>query len=257
MAPALLDMDGVHKTFRAPGPILRALSLGRLHRGDVRALRGVHARVDAGEIVGLLGPNGSGKTTLVRCAAGLVRPDTGEVRTLGLDPALGEGGVRGRIGLVLRDDRSFAWRLTGRENLRFFGQLQGLSAGVLAERIEDTLQATRLESVADRPVRTWSTGMRQRLAVCRALLGNPSLLLMDEASSGLDPGRRDTFYTFLSTVVEERNIGILYATHDLTEAQYLCTRVLLLDEGAVAAEGSWLNVEPVAEALFRRAGGQA
>lgn len=254
MAEALLHIQDVRKRFPAPGPLIRLLSLGRAHREDVDALRGVSLSLAPGEVVGLLGPNGSGKTTLVRVAAGLVRPDSGDVTALGHDPASGRDGIRGRIGLVLRDDRSFAWRLSGRENLLFFARLQGLDDATAIRRIARVLEDTSLEPVAERPVRTWSTGMRQRLAVARALLSEPRILLMDEASSGLDPGRRDTFYTFLTELVEREQIAVLYATHDLTEAQYLCDRVVLLDEGSIAAAGAWLDVEPVAEALFRRVG---
>lgn len=257
MADALLAITDVRKRFQPPGPLARLVSLGRARGHAVDALRGVSTHVNPGEIVGLLGPNGSGKTTLIRCAAGLIRPDTGSISALGADPAEDRNAIRGRIGLVLRDDRSFAWRLSGRDNLLFFARLQGLSAAVVHNRVREVLDATSLEPVAEQPVRTWSTGMRQRLAVARALLGDPELLLMDEASSGLDPGRRDTFYSFLSTIVADRRIGVLYATHDLTEAQYLCDRVVLLDQGTVAAEGAYLDVEPQAEALFRQRGGAA
>lgn len=257
MADALLAISDVRKRFEPTGTLTRLLSLGRTRGRAVDALRGVNLQVDAGEIVGLLGPNGSGKTTLIRCAAGLIRPDAGTVIALGANPAEDSHAVRGRIGLVLRDDRSFAWRLTGRDNLLFFARLQGIAPRHVDGRVRDVLEATSLDPVAEQPVRTWSTGMRQRLAVARALLGDPELLLMDEASSGLDPGRRDTFYSFLSTIVTERRIGVLYATHDLTEAQYLCDRVVLLDEGTVAAEGAYLDVEPSAEALFRQRGGPA
>jgi len=251
-APPLLMIDGVSKRYLGAGPIAWALSLGRAPRGDTLALDDVSMQVAPGEIVGLLGPNGSGKSTLLRCACGLLTPSRGTVRTLGEDPARIATTVRGRVGLVIRDDRSFNQRLTGLENLMFFAALQQIPRADVARRVREVMHELGLSAVAERPYRSYSSGMKQRLSVTRALLGQPELLLMDEATSGLDPGKRDAFYALLGRLIKERAMGVVYATHDLTEAQYLCDRVILLDEGRVVAQGEYLHVEPHAEALFRR-----
>lgn len=249
---AVLEIRGLTKRFAGAGPLLRALSLGRARHRAVDALDGVDVDVARGEIVAVLGPNGSGKSTLLRCAAGLIVPSAGTVRVNGHDPAAIGTPLRGRIGLVARDDRSFDYRLTGTENLHFFGLLQGLRQNEIRARVTEVLGLVRLRDAASQPFRTYSTGMRQRLAVARALLGEPRLLLLDEASSGLDPGMRGVFHDVIERLAAETGVGVLLATHDLAEAQYLCSRVLLLDGGRLAGQGDYLAVEPMAEALFRR-----
>lgn len=248
----LLDIQHLGKVYAGAGWLTWALSLGRATRRTTQALDAVTLQVRAGEIVGLLGPNGSGKSSLLRCASGLLLPSTGTATVLGENPARITTRVRGRIGLVVRDDRSFNQRLSGRENLAFFAMLQQVPREQMADRIEQALVDLELQDVADRHFRYYSAGMKQRLSVARALLGDPAVLLMDEATSGLDPGKRGRFYSLLARLVQERGLGVLYATHDLTEAQYLCDRVLLLDGGRVVAQGAYLDVEPHAEALFRR-----
>lgn len=248
----VLEFSGVHKRYDGDGPWARLLTLGRANRAPVEALRGVDLVVERGEIVGLLGPNGSGKTTLLRLACGLVRASAGSVRCLGEDPSAPSSAVRARIGLVAREDRSFNLRLGGRQNLEFYAALRQLSGAQRRERVAEVLRQAGLESVADRPVGSYSSGMRQRLSIARALLAEPDVLLLDEATAGLDPGRRDAFYALINALAANAKTGVLHATHDLTEAQYFCTRVALLDGGRVVASGDYLRVEPAAEAVFRR-----
>ncbi len=246
-----LRFEGVSKRFRGAGRMARALTLGRAPRDSVDALRDVSFNVGAREVVGVLGPNGSGKSTMMRLAAGLLSATTGQVIALGHDPAALSGGTRGRIGLVIRDDRAFNYRLSGRENLRVFGMLQRIPSDQLDERIANALERVRLSGVADRPFRTYSAGMKQRLGLGRALLGPPELLLMDEATSGLDPGLRERFYTLIRGLAEE-GIGALFATHDLTEAAEFCDRVILLDRGTIAASGTYAEIAAQANAVFQR-----
>lgn len=215
------------------------------------ALRGVSLTVGPSEIVGLLGTPSSGKSAVIRVAAGLLRPVEGQVRVLGADP-MSDGAIRSQIGVVLHEDRSFWRALSVRENLRLAARLYGLSGEQAEARMESALHETSLEPLADRAVEGLGGAARQRLAVARALLPAPRLLLLDEASSGLDASRRDAFYTWLAERVQREKIAVLFATHALIEAQYLCQRTVLLDEGRVVAEGSYLEVEPQAEALFRR-----
>lgn len=252
MRDPALDIAQLSKRFAPTGGLLRWLTRGRGQRTPTVALDRIDLTVQSGEIVGVLGPNGSGKSTLLRCAAGLVVPDSGSVRVLGADPGRVGSTIRGRVGLVGRDDRSFDFRLTGRQNLEFFGRLQNAAGDALDARIREVIALTRLRDVADMPFRTYSTGMRQRLAVARAVLGYPALLLLDEASSGLDPGKRAALYAVLKHLADNTGVAVVLATHDLTEAQYLCSRLIVLDAGRIAAEGEYLAVEPVAEELFAR-----
>lgn len=248
----LLRVQDLEKRYEGAGWVSWASSLGRLPRDPVVALRGVSLSVREGEIVGLLGPNGSGKSTLLRCIAGLLEPSAGRVDVLGKRPSSLTTDVRGNIGIVVRDDRSFNQRLSGRDNLWFFARLQGMPRANLDDKIARMLKRMALTGVADRAYRFYSSGMKQRLSVARALLGEPRVLLMDEATSGLDPGKRDVFYGVLTELAASDGLAVVYATHELTEAQYLCHRVIVLDGGRVSAAGRYLEVERVAEQLFHR-----
>jgi len=247
--PTPLFLDRVSKVYPGASAFERALTLGRARHAPRLALADVTLRVEGGEIVALLGRNGAGKSTLMRCAAGLLTPSTGSVQAVGGDPAA-HASIRAQIGLVVRDDRAFHLRLTGRENLRFFALLQRLDRREAARRIDRVFAQTSLTEVADVPFRSYSSGMKQRLGVARALLGEPRLLLMDEATSGLDPGLKAAFYRLTRQLVDETRVGVLYATHDLAEAEHLCDRSVVIDQGKVAANGSWVDVAPAARALF-------
>jgi len=216
-------------------------------RRSVEALRGISLRVRRGELVGLLGPNGSGKSTLLRCCAGLLRPSGGTARALGEDPSVPASGLRGQIGWVVRDDRSFNLRLSGRQNLMLYALLEHVDDP--KGRIESALGSARLLDVADRPYRFYSSGMKQRLCFARALLTDPPLLLMDEASSGLDPGLRDRFHEAVRERVDA-GAGVLFASHDLEELATLCDRVALLVDGRIVREGAWDDVADEARRTF-------
>ena len=174
----------------------------------------------------------------MKCASGILSPSQGEIRIRGIDPVR----ARGEVGLVLRDDRTFHHRLSGTENLKLFARLQRLSDAVAEERIQESLEAADLHAVAHRTYRTYSAGMRQRLSFARALLAHPKLLLLDEATTGLDPGVKQHFLAVVKSLVCERGIGVLWATHDLNEAEDVCDRVLLLEDGSVVATGPYLDI---------------
>jgi ABC-2 type transport system ATP-binding protein len=247
-----LELTDVSKRFEGASLVSRLATFGQGRLRAVEALRGVSMRVEPGEVVGLLGPVGSGKSTLLRCAAGLIKPDAGLVRVGGADPAALAAPARGAIGLVGRDDRTFLPRLSATANLEIYAALHGLGGAVAAERIRDVLHAARLHEAAREQVGTYSDGMRQRLAIARALLGRPALLLIDDAAGGLEKGVRGVVHAVIAQLAAEDGVAVLLATHDLAEAQYVCTRLVLLDEGRVVADGEYLAVEEQAEALSRR-----
>ena len=161
--------------------------------------------------------------------------------------------ARGEVGLVLRDDRTFHHRLSGTENLRLFARLQRLPEKLASDRIQESLDAADLQDVAQRTYRTYSAGMRQRLSFARSLLAHPKLLLLDEATTGLDPGVKQHFVEVVRTLVKDREIGVLWATHDLTEASEVCDRVLLLEKGSVVARGPYADIEADVSRVFRLA----
>lgn len=206
----------------------------------VVALDGVDLAVEPGELLALVGPNGAGKTTLLDILAGLVLPDAGQVD------------VPGRPGYALADERSFWLRLDVRDNLRFFAALEGL--GPRADhRIDELAGALGLVGLLRRPFGTLSQGQKQRAAIARGLLRDPAVLLFDEATRALDPGRARRFRRLVREVLVERHRKtVLYATHDLAEAAALGDRTALLVDGKVAALGPFPFIRVEVEAAFER-----
>lgn len=211
-------------------------------RSRKNALTDVSLSVKPGETLGLLGPNGAGKTTLLKIIATLLAPTEGRVLINGLDPAANMKRVRRSMGLVTCDERSFYWRLTGRQNLAFFATLYGVPKKEARDRVEMLLDATNLKDASDRPFQAYSSGMKQRLAIARGLLANPSIVLYDEPTRSLDPLSTQNIRNWL---VNHRasvpHTAHLIATNQLAEAEQLCDRVLILNRGTIIAEG------PIAE----------
>ena len=232
MQPAI-EVDRVSKRFSPPLRMLRKL-LKRRGPGVVEALRDVSLRVEAGEIFGLVGRNGQGKTTLIKTTCGLIEPSAGSVRVFGHDSVRDLREVKRRIGLVSADERSFYFRLTGRENLTFFGRLQGLSDRQISARIDALSAQFELTPLLERPFQDYSTGNKQRLAIVRALLADPPLLLLDEPTRSLDPISAEGLRRVLAHWASAgRGKTVLITTHNLAEIEALCGRVAILSRGRV------------------------
>ncbi len=197
--------------------------------GRVRAVDAVSFDIQPGEIVGFLGPNGAGKTTTLRMLAGLVRPSTGSCSLLG-SPVPGAG-LR-EVGTMI-EEPSFYPYLTGRGNLRHAAILHG---GVPESRIDEVLGFVRMERAADKKVRAYSQGMRQRLALARALLWRPRVLLLDEPTNGLDPAGIAEVREALRTVAAE-GVTVLVSSHILAEIEKLVERILAIDRGVLRYDG--------------------
>ncbi len=205
----------------------------------ITALADLDLEVQTGEIFGLLGPNGAGKTTFLKVLAGLVLPTAGRALVQGVDVARDDRAVKRSIGFMTSDERSFYWRLTGRENLEFFGRLYGLDLGEARRVSASLLGVVEMEPVADRPFMGYSSGMRQRLAIARALLHDPPVLCLDEPTRSLDPIAAKHLRRFVNDRLNrEGGKTILLATHNLQEAEELCGRLVVLDRGRVLRQGS-------------------
>jgi ABC-2 type transport system ATP-binding protein len=218
----------------APPPlVVRGL---RKRYGDTRALDGFDLEVAAGTVHALLGPNGAGKSTAVRTCATLIRCDEGEVRVAGLDARRDGPAVRRSIGLV-GQTAALDEVLHGRENLVMFGRLHGLSSSAARARADELLEAFGLTEAADRPVSTYSGGMRRRLDVAAGLVRRPALLFLDEPTTGLDPRGRAEVWAAVRRVVAD-GTTVLLTTQYLDEADQLADRITVMGSGRVIAEGS-------------------
>ena len=234
--PAILVEDLVKRypVFEGFRDLLRH-PLTRRHR---TALDGVSLSVGRGRIFCLLGPNGAGKTTLIKVLATLVLPDGGRAVVDGYDVEEAPAEVRGVIGYAIPDERSFYWRLSGRQNLEFFGALNGLRGGRLRTAVADVLGLTGLRSAADLRFNAYSTGMRQMLAFARALLADAEILFVDEPTRSLDPQAAAGIRAFLKRdLAAGRGKTVLWATHDLAEAAEAADDVAIIDRGRIRAAG--------------------
>jgi len=229
-------VEGVTKDY----PIRRGLGDWLRHpfRTDrIRALHDVTMRIAPGEIVALLGPNGSGKSTLLKILSSLVLPTAGRAEVLGIDVARRSIVARARIGYCMSEERSFYYRLTGRQNLRFFGQLLEVRLDSLDREIDEAASLLGLGEIDDRFM-TYSTGTRQKLCAARALLGRRPVLLLDEPTRGLDPYTARRLLGRLRELARDEGRGILLASHDLGAIDRIADRLVFLHRGEVIADGT-------------------
>jgi len=204
--------------------------------GDLQALDGADLKAEKGTVLGLLGPNGAGKTTAVRILTTLLKPDGGSARVDGLDVVKDAALLRERIGLAgqyAAVDES----LTGRENLELFGRLYGMKKSEARKRSDDLLERFDLSDAGQRLVSTYSGGMRRRLDLAASLMARPSLLVLDEPTTGLDPGSRQQLWTALMGL-KAAGTTMLLTTQYLEEADKFADLLHLLDHGKVIATGT-------------------
>jgi ABC-2 type transport system ATP-binding protein len=230
-----ISISNLSKTYPVPFRRLRAF-FRRPVKEPVEALREVSFDVHTGEIFGLIGRNGAGKTTLTKIVATLVQPTVGTVTVRGSDSVLHDENVRRQIGLATAEERSFYWRLTAEQNLMFFARLHGLSDRIAKQRIRDLFAQLELEEVARRRFGEMSTGNKQRLAVARALLSSPPVLLLDEPTRSLDPLAAARMREMISSLArQDPPVTILLTSHNLAEVETLCERVAIISRGRIRA----------------------
>ncbi|MGD2206269.1 MAG: ABC transporter ATP-binding protein [Anaerolineae bacterium] len=205
--------------------------------GEVVAVDNLSLQVQAGEVFGFLGHNGAGKTTTIRLLNGVLAPDQGVAHVLGLDP-VDDGPVLRRSTGVLTETPSLDERLTGRDNLSIYAELYGVPCDQAPGRVTELLETFELADRADEKVGGYSKGMKQRLALARALLHLPKVLFLDEPTAGLDPVAARRVHELINRLSHEQKHTVLLCTHNMIEAQNLCDRVAVLEHGKLVALGT-------------------
>jgi sodium transport system ATP-binding protein len=214
------------------------ISAQNLHKsfGATRAVDGVSFVARDGEITGLLGPNGAGKTTTLRMLYTLMRPDEGRILVDGIDAASQPLQVRRRLG-VLPDARGLYRRLTARENIQYYAALQGMAAGTARDRIDRLIEMLAMRDIAERRAEGFSQGERLKTALARALVHDPSNVVLDEPTNGLDVMATRSLREFLRQLKAEGRC-VLFSTHIMQEVAALCDRVVIISQGIVVADGT-------------------
>jgi ABC-2 type transport system ATP-binding protein len=227
---------GVVKTFKKKAR--RKYTIGPKIGKDesVYAVNGVDLEVKKGELFGLLGPNGAGKTTLVKCLSTLLLPNKGTAVINGHDIVTDPIAARESIGITTGGERTLYWKLSGRDNLRYFAALYGLSSDEADRRIDYLLKIMGLEDKQYERIEKYSTGMRQKVSICRALIHDPPILLLDEPTLGLDPSFSRFIRSFIrKDLNQNRGKTIVLTTHYMDEADQLCDRIAIMNKGKIVS----------------------
>lgn len=218
----------------SPAPARRKWFGRKEPKAMFTAVNGVDLQIARGEIFGLLGPNGAGKSTTIRMLCTLLEPTSGTATVNGFDIVKQANEVRRSLGTVLAGERSIYWKLTGRENLEYFAALYHIPANIAKKRVEELIERMEIKDRANELVEKYSTGMRQRIAIGKALLARPPILLLDEPTLGLDPQAARRVRELISELKQEGHT-ILLTTHYMEEADQLSDRIGIIDTGKVIA----------------------
>jgi len=203
----------------------------------VEALRGVDLTIEEGEFFGLLGPNGAGKTTLIQCLTTLLLPTRGGGSVNGYDLLREPRKVRASIGCMLTGERSIYWKLTGRENLDYFGALYHMPKSRRRERVDSLVGLLDMEEFLDRRVETYSSGQRMKVAFAKSIITDPPILVLDEPTITLDVHAARELRSIVSDL-NHTGVTVVYTTHLMFEAEELCSRVAIIDDGAIKVLGT-------------------
>lgn len=227
----MLYTKNLTKTYKPQAGIRRVLMRSPVTK-EVKALDNIELRIDKGEIFGLLGPNGAGKTSLIKIATTLLRPTSGSAMVAGLDVVSDEDEVRKLIGLVTGDERSFYLRLTGRQNLSFYAALCNIERSKIPGKVDVLLSKVGLQEAADNMYYSYSSGMKQKLSIARALLNDPKILFLDEPTKSVDVVAIMEIKELIKGLIsDDGERAIVLATHRLEEAEELCDRVAIMNKG--------------------------
>jgi len=232
----ILEVEKLTKYFIPPLSFSRLIKLDFKHRRPTTALKDVSFSLKKGKILAILGPNGAGKTTLLKIIATLILPDKGSVVVSDWRLGTYDDKIKSFIGLISSQERSFYWRLTGRQNLEFFASMYGLKD--IKNRIEELLQLLQID-YADKRFDSYSTGMKQKFALARGLLHDPELILFDEPTKSLDYVSALNLRNFIKEdLVKKKGKTVIFTTHNMDEALDFCDLFMILHVGKLYAQGT-------------------
>jgi ABC-2 type transport system ATP-binding protein len=230
----LIEVDGLEKVFRVRRRV------GRLRRetAEVRAVDGLSFTVPRGEVVGYIGPNGAGKSTTVKMLTGILTPSGGRLRVAGIDPARERTRLAAHIGVVFGQRTTLWWDLPLRDSYALIRRMYRVPRARFEARLERCVEQLDLGALLERPVRQLSLGQRMRGDIAAALLHEPDVLYLDEPTIGLDVVSKAKVRTFLRDLNAEQGTTVLLTTHDLTDIEQLCRRVMVIDHGRLVYDGA-------------------
>lgn len=228
-----IEIENLSKHYRA------ATFFSSKKQAAAVALDNISLTVKKGECLALVGRNGAGKTTLIKILCTIVTPGGGVTKVAGIDVSRDPAGVRRKIGYAGGDERSFYWRLSGRQNLALFAALQNIQPEQIPQKVTAALELTGLAHKADTSFKSYSSGMRQRLSLARCILHDPEVLILDEPNRGLDPILSERFNAFIKDeLINKRGKTVVFATHDLEDALSLSDKVALIERGKLLYFGT-------------------
>ncbi len=228
-----IEIKGLSKSFTMDKSLSQFIR-NPIKQVKIKALNNVSLQIKKGQLFGLLGPNGAGKTTCVKILSTLILPDAGKAMINGYDVVKNSVQTKLATGLSYGEERSFYWRLTGKQNLQFFASLySNVPVKQIDTYIDFLLDIVGLKEKADFRVDSYSTGMKHRLAIARSLVGDPEILLMDEPTLGVDPVGREMIQDFIRKLVDDGGKTVLLVTNDLNEAERICDTVAIMNKGEI------------------------
>lgn len=238
----MIEINNVTKRFILRKSLTEAICHPFLKNKSILALDSVSLKIEKGEIFALLGPNGAGKTTLIKILSTLIFADKGEIKIAGYDLKTQEELAKSKIGLVTGEERSLYWRLSGRQNLEFFGTMYNFTKKQIKERINNLNDILEIDDL-DKPFENYSTGMKHRVALARCLLSEPEVIFMDEPTKSMDPSSANKFRIFIKeTLVKKLGKTLFFTTHQTEEASELADRIAIISKGKIKAWGKIENI---------------
>lgn len=230
----------ISKTYKTKN---KSLFFGKREKKSIEALKNINIEIKPEKITGVLGVNGAGKTTLIKILTGQINPSIGEVILNGENIINNMNELKTKTNVISGTEKNIYWRLTAKENLEYFGSLYGINRKKLDHRIDDVLNLVKLEGSKDVPVEEYSKGMKQRLQIARGLINNPEYIFLDEPTLGLDIIIAKEIRDYIKKLSHEEGKGILLTSHYMSEVEYLCDYIYILDNGEIITQGTMEEIK--------------